>query len=87
VVQYAEEYLVKHGLWGLLMTALSRAIGTEAVYADQDLAAAKAGAAFVAVYCPSDDAKVGAWKVLQPRHPLMARYYSAGGIEHLADEN
>jgi len=87
VVHFAEEHLIKDGLWGLMMTGLSRAIGTEAAYADTDLAAAKKGAAFVAVLCPTEDAKSEAWKVLEPTHPLIARYYAAGGIEHLAGES
>ncbi len=87
VVEFAEEHLLKHGLWGALMTKVSRMIGTEAAYADQDLAAAKLGTAFLAVHCPAEDAKRAAWEILEPTHPLMARYYSAGGIEHLAGEN
>jgi hypothetical protein len=87
VVQFAEEQLLKHGLWGVLMTQLSRAIGTEAVYADRDLAAAKKGVAFVAVHCATEDDKKKAWSILEPTHPLIARYYSGSGIEHLAGEN
>jgi hypothetical protein len=68
------------------MTELSRRIGTEAAYADQDLAAAKAGAAFVAVHCPTQKIKAEAWKSLETRHPLVARYYSFGGIEHMAGD-
>ena len=87
VVQYAEEHLAKHGLWGALMTELSRKIGTEAVYADQDLARAKNGAAFVAAHCPTESDKAKAWTVLEPTHPLVARYYAPGGVEHLHGEN
>ena len=86
VVHFAEAHLIKDGLWGALMTELSRTFGTEALYADKDLAAAKKGAAFVAVHCPTEDAKTRAWKALEPTHPLVARYYSFGGIEHLAGE-
>jgi hypothetical protein len=87
VVQFAEDHLLKDGLWGALMTELSRAFGAEATYADSDLAAAKEGAAFVAVHCPTDKVKTEAWKSLGARHPLVARYYSLGGIEHLVGEN
>jgi hypothetical protein len=87
VVEFAEEHLLKDGLWGRLMTEMSRAFGAEATYADSDLAAAKSGAAFVAVHCPTDTVKTEAWKSLGARHPLVARYYSFGGIEHLAGEN
>ncbi len=86
VVQFADEHLAKDGVWGMLMTELSRAIGTEAAYAEKDLEAAKQGAAFVAVHCPDEKAKTDAWKVLEPRKPLAARYYSFGGIEHLTGE-
>ncbi|MCU1337588.1 MAG: hypothetical protein JWO19_3169 [Bryobacterales bacterium] len=86
VVRFAEDQLLKDGLWGVMMTELSRIFGTEAVYADQDLAAAKKGAAFLAVHCPTEEVKAQAWKSLEPRHPVVARYYSFGGIEHLAGE-
>jgi hypothetical protein len=84
VVHFAEDLTIKDGLWGALMTQLSRTFGTEAVYADQDLANAKEGAAFVAVYCPTEKAKIEAWKKIEPTRPLIARYYSFAGIEHLA---
>jgi len=86
VVHFAEEHLIKDGLWGALMTELSRVFGTEALYADKDLAAAKKGAAFVAVHCPKDDDEIRAWKALEPTHPVVARYYAFSGIEHLAGE-
>jgi hypothetical protein len=86
VVLFAEDHLLKDGLWGVLMTELSRTFGTEAMYADKDLAAAKKGAAFLAVHCPTDNIKTEAWKALEPTHPLVARYYSFGGIEHLTGE-
>jgi hypothetical protein len=86
VVRFAEEHLFKDGLCGLLMTALSRSIGTEAAYADNDLAAAKKGAAFVAVHCPDKQVKAQMWSLLQPRRPAAARYYTSAGIEHLVGE-
>lgn len=87
VIHFAEDHLILDGLWGALMTELSRTLGTEALYADKDLAAAREGAAFVAVHCRTEEAKNAAWKSIEPRHPLVARYYAAGGIEHLAGEN
>jgi hypothetical protein len=87
VVQFAKDHLLQDGLWGALMTQLSRAIGTEASYADHDLAAAKEGAGFVAVRCPTEKLKTEAWKSLEPKHPVVARYYSLAGIEHLAGES
>jgi hypothetical protein len=83
VVRFAKDRLVNEGIWGALMTELSRKIGTEAEYTDEDLVAAKAGAAFVAVRCATAEAKDAAWRVLETAHPLTACFYSAGGIERL----
>jgi len=87
VVQFAEDDLMKHGLWGLLMTELSRLLDTEVTYADRDLAAAKKGASFLAVHCPTEDAKNQAWKVLEPTEPIVARYYHLAGIDHLVGDD
>lgn len=86
VVHFAKDHVLKDGIWGALMTELSRIFATEAVYADKDLDAAKKGAAFLAVHCPTQEVKTRVWKVLEPRRPVVARYYSFGGIEHLAGE-
>jgi hypothetical protein len=87
VVHFAEDHWLKDGPWGALMTLLSRMFGTEAAYADRDLAAAKNGAAFIAVHCPSEKIKTDVWRSLETIHPLVARYYQFGGIEHLAGES
>jgi hypothetical protein len=86
VVEFAEEHSLKDGLAAALMTQLSRMFGTEALYADKDLADAKKGAAFVAVHCPTREGKTAVWKIIEPMRPSVARYYSFGGIEHLAGE-
>lgn len=86
VVQFAQEHLQKDGLWGLLMTKLSQAFDTEAGYAVIDLDRAKEGAAFLAVYCPTENAKNKVWSWLAPTNPWAARHYSTGGIEHLVGE-
>lgn len=85
-VEFADEYLKKHGLWTVLMTQLSRFFDTEATYADHDLALAKKGAGFIAIHCPTNDAMKSAWRHLRPLQPVVARYYRADGVEHLAGE-
>jgi hypothetical protein len=69
------------------MRWLSRLLGTEEAYADKDLKAANNGAAFIAVHCPTKKIKTRAWRLLETIHPVVARYYRFGGIEHLAAEN
>ena len=87
MLQFVEEHSRKVGLSGAVMTGLSRIIGTEAEYTDKDVAEAKKGAAFLAVHCRTKENKTEVWKLLEARHPLLARYYSLGGIEHLAGES
>jgi len=83
IVHFAEANKTKEGVWATLLADLSRAIGAGAVYSDQDLAAARNGAALVGVHCPTDESKPTAWRLLEPSHPIAARYYTSGGIEHL----
>jgi hypothetical protein len=86
VIYTADTRTEKEGLWGLAMRELSRWIGTEEVYNDTSLRRAAEGAGFVMVHSPSDSLKTNAWGILEPLSPVAARYYSLGGIEHLAGE-
>lgn len=62
----------------------ARFLPTEQMYRVSDLYLARHGAAFVAVYCPTEKTKQYAWEALQSEAPLAARYYANDGIEHLA---
>jgi hypothetical protein len=74
VVHFAQDHWLQDGLWGFLMRCLSRLLGTEEAYADKDLKAAKNGAAFIAVHCPSEKIKTHVWRLLETINPLVARY-------------
>ena len=74
------------GLGSFAMQALSRFFATEQISTDEDLEKARHGAGFVAVYCPKDETKGEAQKILGSEAPVAARYYGAGGIEHLAGD-
>ncbi len=52
VLRFFEELRILAGLWGEVMNALSRAFGTEAVFAANDVEWARRGAAFLAIYDP-----------------------------------
>lgn len=86
VKEFAAEHVERNGLFGLLMSKISDAIGTEQTYQNYDLDSADGGAGFVAVKCPSEETKQRVWHVLRTLHPLNARYYAPGGIEHLTGE-
>src|SRR5579872_4630618 len=72
---------------GYVMTAMSRFFDTEANYSDRDVRDAEHGAAILAVYCPDEVTKRSAWGLIQPAHPIRARYYALSGVEHLAGES
>jgi len=80
------EEAARNGPLAYLIKELSRFFHTEAVYTDNDLMSAERGAAVLAVHCPDERTKKAAWRLIVPAAPLAARYYSLGGIEHLAGE-
>jgi hypothetical protein len=83
VLQFDED---EADLARLIMQAISRFFATEQRFADHDLEAARHGAGFLAVRCPTDELKDAAWGLIEPEGPLDARYYSRLGIEHLAGD-
>ena len=83
LLEFASDQVAKDGLWGALMREVSRMIGTEEQYVDQDLKEARKGASFVAAECPSEELKESTWAILKSASPLAARFYGTGGIEHL----
>jgi hypothetical protein len=86
VVELVKEHARHCSLGALLMQELSRMFETEEVYADHDLELASRGAGFLAVHAPHQPQKQEAWKLIEPANPLVARYYSLGGVEHLKGE-
>jgi hypothetical protein len=86
VVALVNEHAKHSGLGTLLMQQLSRMFETEEVYADHDFKLASHGAGFLAVRAPHQARKREAWKLIEPAGPLVARYYSLGGVEHLTGE-
>jgi hypothetical protein len=71
------------GIWGELMTRLSRAIDTEASFADKDVRLAQEGAAFVAIHCDSEQESERITAMLAPFEPIEMQWYLAGGIRSL----
>jgi len=86
VVDLLSDQARHSGLGTLIMQELSRMFETEEVYVDHDLKLAARGAGFLAVHAPNKSRKEGAWKLIEPAGPLVARYYSLAGVEHLTGE-
>lgn len=66
-----------------LKIQISKAVGTEAGYIDDDLELARSGGAFVFVYTPTDDDSSRAMSVIEPLQPVFARRYLPMAIERL----
>jgi hypothetical protein len=86
VIRFYDEHLNDTGLLQLLMQQLSRLFATEEVYLDHDVKLARQGAAFLAVYTPTEDCMNQAWAAIEPLKPIAARRYALGGVHHLAGE-
>lgn len=80
---FFEELRLRAGLWGGLMEALSRALGTEATFVVQDSEQARAGAAFLAVYDPRESETEYICKLVAPWRPISMRRYAIGSIASL----
>jgi hypothetical protein len=83
LLEYFDEIHEQTGVWGSLMTELSRLIGTEAVFADNDRKQARHGAGFLAVHCSTEAKAEKIRKILQPFEPVCMQWYWAGAIRSL----
>lgn len=62
---------------------ISKALGAEAEYWEEDLRFAKQGAGFLAVRCRTEAEAKRVLRLLQPEHPRKMRRYGQAGIEEL----
>jgi hypothetical protein len=83
ILKYFEEFQSNSGLWAGAMTMLSRAFGTEQLFADADVQSAHAGAGFLAVYSPDQASTDRVKALLVPFGPRAMHWYEAGGIQCL----
>lgn len=83
VFLYFAEFRANAGLWSSAMTALSRAFGTEQVFADDDVAFARSGAGFLAVHSPDDATTARVRALVSPFEPRALHWYQSGGIQCL----
>jgi hypothetical protein len=71
------------GLWGALMSSISRFFGTEEVFVDIDLAKIEACAAFLAVYCRREEHSERIRDLVLPFEPIAMQLYLPDGIRSL----
>jgi hypothetical protein len=83
VMKYFEEFHANSGLWAGVMTMLSRAFGTEQLFADDDVERARAGDGFLAVHSEEESTTARVRAIIEPFEPRAMHWYQAGGIQSL----
>jgi len=83
LLEYFEEIHRHTGVLGSLMTELSRLIGTEAAFEDNDKKQSRHGAGFLAVHCSTEAKAEKIRRVIQPFEPVAMQWYWAGAIRSL----
>jgi len=83
VFLYFAEFRANSGLWASAMTTLSRAFGTEQVFADDDVELARSGAGFIAVHSPDEATAQRIKSLLEPFQPRALHWYQSGGVQSL----
>jgi hypothetical protein len=83
ILEFFEDFRAQSGPWAGVMAMLSRAFGTEQVFADADVASARAGDGFLAIYSAGQTDKTRIQALLTPFEPVAMHWYSPGGIESL----
>jgi hypothetical protein len=82
-LRFMKEIREDVGLWGAMMTSISRFFGTEEVFADKDLDEARIGAGFLAVYCPRQEEANGIRDLVVPFDPATMQLYLSSGVQTL----
>jgi hypothetical protein len=83
ILRYFEEFRANSGLWAGVMTMLSRAFGTEQMYADDDVHQAQGGAGFLAIHSPDEAQTARIKALLAPFEPRAMHWYETGCIQSL----
>ena len=83
LLEFFSEFRSNAGLWAGVMTMLSRAFGTEQVFADDDQELAHKGAGFLAVHSPTEAGTCRIEGMIKRFEPLAMHWYESGGVQSL----
>lgn len=70
-------------LWSRITSRISKVLGTEELHLEYDLKNARAGAAFLAVHCPTQEEGQRIFHLLKHLGPLSMRRYSPYAIDRI----
>ena len=83
ILQFFEESRAHATLWAGVTTMLSRAFGTEQIFADDDVRSARHGAGFLAIHSSEEACTRHIKTLLAPFGPRAMHWYETGGIQSL----
>ena len=69
--------------WSRITAAVSKVVGTEELHLDNDIKAARQGAGFLAVHCPTEEEGQKIFTLLKPLGPVAMRRYSPYTIDRM----
>lgn len=69
--------------WSRLTSSISKIVGTEELHLEHDLNQARAGGAFLAVYCPTQEEGQRLYHLVKPLGPVAMRRYSPYTIDRI----
>jgi hypothetical protein len=70
-------------LWSRVTSHISKVLGTEELHLEHDLKNARAGAAFLALHCPTQEEGQRIFRLLKHLAPLSMRRYSPYAIDRI----
>ena len=80
---FFREFHQHAGLWGGLMTELSKLFNTEEAFVEEDMARARRGAGFLAVYTKTETRANQVRQAAAPFHPVAMHWYLPGAVQSL----
>ena len=83
LLDFLKELRNDTGVWGQIMTEISRFFDTEATSVDHDTHKAAQRGGFLAVHTPNEVEKTKVAELVKPFAPAAMRWYLTSGIESL----
>ena len=83
LLEFLKEFKAQTGVWGEVMTEISRFFDTEARKVDDDVHKAEEYCGFLVVHAPTDSEKAKIVELVKPFSPTAMRWYLPSGIVSL----
>jgi len=84
MARFLEEHRAQAGVGGKMMTGVSRFLGDDATFVDDDIERGRKGFGFLFVYCATSEDSQRLRTVLLPYQPHAMHWYMNEGIQELS---